>query len=147
MDTSSLVFTLDDGRRWELLATKQSDMRALVFKAVQGDADLITAMDLSRLPEERTAPVPSTLTDGVPWCISGITEVWTSLSETVPLLQGCAFWGPPAPGDYAQRPLLLGVYVAGDDLEFATAERWWSLLQGNPFYVGHSLYHFYVDPP
>jgi len=143
--TSSLVFTLDDGQRWELLAAQQSDVQALVFKGIQDDSDLLTAMDMTRAPEEQATIAPSTVSDQAPWHVAGITEVWTSLDMAVPFLHGLALWGPPAPYDYTQRTLLLGVYVAGDDLEFATSEHWWSLLLGNHFFLGRSLYHFYAE--
>ena len=57
---ASVVFTLEDGHRWELLDAQNSDMRALIFKEIHDDHDLVTAMDLSREPEEHPAMVPIT---------------------------------------------------------------------------------------
>lgn len=75
--TSSVVFTLEDGRRWELLDAQISDMQALIFKEIHADPDLVTSMDVARAPEEHATTVPSTLSDPrAPWRIAGITEVW-----------------------------------------------------------------------
>ena len=41
VDRASVVFTLEDGRRWELLSAVESDLGVLLFKQLGSDDDLV----------------------------------------------------------------------------------------------------------
>lgn len=91
IDDSSIVLTLEDGQRWELMDGQESGTRPLFFKQIANDMDLVTAVDLSAEPEEQRVTFPLEAVDPQPpWTIGGITEPWSH--STHPFLRGLVLW-------------------------------------------------------
>jgi hypothetical protein len=140
VDTSCLVFTLEDGRRWELLDAVDSDMGLLVCKQIRGDDDLVTSFDRAREHGERASTVPIRGHDlKVPWTIARITEVWAPRLEP-PYFRGAAFW---AKGDYTDHALFTMFCSADEGFMIMPMEQWREYLHFDQVFDGAILYHNY----
>lgn len=145
----NILFTLADGRRWELLDAQESDMRMLLFKEIESNAELVTSGDLEREPEVRPFAIPL---EGrhvpLPWIVTGITEVWT-VHDDHPYLAAAVLWGEPRPptdpwhsSQLALTPLL-AVYVSGDEFWITRIENVFAALESALFVTRNMVHHFY----
>ena len=143
VDDSSIVFTLEDGQRWELMDGQESDTRALIFKQIHNDSDLVTAGDLSAEPEEQRVTYPLEVVDPQPpWTIGGITELWSTHS-THPFLLGLVLWSDYGYRGSYPRTSMLAIYATIDELRVTTSAELWASVLANSFIVGPILSNSY----
>jgi hypothetical protein len=155
VDTGSLLFTLQNGRRWEFLDAQDSDLNALQFKEISADSDLVACFDLSREPDEFAITVPL---DGyilpLPWFVTNITEVWSPHHEP-PYWRGTTLWHFPRdlpiasrpPGDLASGRALISLFSTVDTgIWVGPVAEWWDYLHFDHAFVHRTEYFFYGSP-